>query len=82
MPNYIDPDQLKRKILSDMRVELAEEFDRNFERKKFFTDEHEWKPRRIDRRGSLQFWFCQNCIHLQFIVLFFVNSISYNKRNE
>lgn len=37
MPDYIDTDQLKRNILSDMRVELAEEFDRNFERKAFFT---------------------------------------------
>lgn len=37
MPDYIDTDQLKRNILNDMRVELAEEFDRNFERKAFFT---------------------------------------------
>ena len=34
----IDVQQLKRNILSDMRVELTEEFDRNFERKAFFTD--------------------------------------------
>ena len=47
----IDPNQLKRNILSDMRVELKEEFDRNFERKAFFT--RKWKPRRINRRGSL-----------------------------
>ncbi len=51
MPDYIDTDQLKRNILSDMRVELTEEFDRNFERKAFFT--RKWKPRRINRRGSL-----------------------------
>ena len=51
MPDYIDTDQLKRNILSDMRVELADEFDRNFERKAFFT--RKWKPRRINRRGSL-----------------------------
>ena len=37
MPDYIDTDQLKRNILNDMRVELADEFDRNFERKAFFT---------------------------------------------
>lgn len=37
----IDTQQLKRNILSDMRVELTEEFDRNFERKAFFT--HKWK---------------------------------------
>ena len=36
-------DKLKRKILSDMRVELTEEFDRNFERKAFFSDK--WKQR-------------------------------------
>ncbi len=47
----IDPNQLKRSILSDMRVELKEEFDRNFERKAFFT--RKWKPRRNNRRGSL-----------------------------
>lgn len=51
MPDYIDPDQLKRNILNDMRVELADEFDRNFERKAFFT--RKWKPRRINSRGSL-----------------------------
>ena len=33
----IDVNNLKRNILNDMRVELAEEFDRNFERKAFFT---------------------------------------------
>lgn len=39
----IDGEQLKRNILSDMRVELSDEFDRNFERKAFFTEK--WKPR-------------------------------------
>ena len=33
----IDVNNLKRNILNDMRVELAEEFDRNFERKAFIT---------------------------------------------
>ncbi len=47
----IDVNNLKRNILNDMRVELVEEFDRNFERKAFFT--RKWKPRRINRRGSL-----------------------------
>ena len=37
----IDHSQLKRNILNDMRVELADEFDRNFERKAFFT--RKWK---------------------------------------
>ena len=39
----IDPQQIKRNILNDMRVELTEEFDRNFERKAFFSQK--WKPR-------------------------------------
>lgn len=48
----IDPEQLKRNILSDMRVELTEEFDRNFERKAFFTKK--WKKRaNPDAKGSL-----------------------------
>lgn len=34
---------LLHRILSDMRVELTEEFDKNFERKAFFTDK--WKRR-------------------------------------
>ena len=35
-----------------MRVELSDEFDRNFERKAFFSDK--WKPRAHDyNRGSL-----------------------------
>ncbi len=48
----IDGEQLKRNILNDMRVELSEEFDRNFERKAFFTDK--WKPRAYKYpKGSL-----------------------------
>lgn len=39
----LDTQQLKRKLLADMRVELSEEFDKNFERKAFFTDK--WKKR-------------------------------------
>lgn len=42
----------KRKLLSDMRVELTEEFDKNFERKAFFTDK--WKKRaNPNAKGSL-----------------------------
>lgn len=33
----IDAEQLKKNIIRDMRVELSEEFDKNFERKAFFT---------------------------------------------
>lgn len=48
----LDGEQLKRKLLSDMRVELTEEFDKNFERKAFFTDK--WKRRATPNpKGSL-----------------------------
>lgn len=48
----LDPKQLKRDILDDLRVELSDEFDRNFERKAFFSEK--WKPRAHDyQRGSL-----------------------------
>lgn len=48
----LDANKLKADILSDMRVELSDEFDRNFERKAFFSDK--WKPRAHDyNRGSL-----------------------------
>ena len=33
----LDPNKLKADILEDMRVELSDEFDRNFERKTFFV---------------------------------------------
>ena len=42
----LDANKLKADILSDMRVELSDEFDRNFERKAFFSDK--WKPRAHD----------------------------------
>lgn len=43
---------LLHNILSDMRVELSEEFDRNFERKAFFSDK--WKRRaNPNAKGSL-----------------------------
>ena len=48
----LDANKLKADILSDMRVELSDEFERNFERKAFFSDK--WKPRAHDYpRGSL-----------------------------
>ncbi len=48
----IDIEQIKRNILSDMRVELTEEFDKNFERKKFFTTK--WRKRSYQNpKGSL-----------------------------
>ncbi len=48
----LDANKLKADILDDMRVELSDEFDRNFERKGFFSDK--WKPRAHDYgRGSL-----------------------------
>ena len=42
---------MKHRILQDLRVELTDEFDRNFERKAFFGKR--WKPRRTEGRGSL-----------------------------
>lgn len=52
MADILDGEQLKRNILSDMRVELTEEFDKNFERKAFFTDK--WKQRaNPNAKGSL-----------------------------
>ena len=48
----LDANKLKADILDDMRVDLSEEFDRNFERKGFFSDK--WKPRAHNYpRGSL-----------------------------
>lgn len=48
----IDANQLKRNILNDMRVELADEFDKNFDRKAFFTKK--WKQRaNPNAKGSL-----------------------------
>ncbi len=44
--------ELIQNILSDMKVELAEMFDRNFERKGFFDSK--WKPRKNKKaKGSL-----------------------------
>ena len=52
MTDILDGEQLKRNILSDMRVELTEEFDKNFERKAFFNDK--WKRRTNPKaKGSL-----------------------------
>lgn len=46
------PNDLIQNILSDMKVELTEMFDRNFERKGFFDSK--WKPRKNTRaKGSL-----------------------------
>ena len=43
--------QLWALILKDVRVELGDEFDRNFERKAFF--DQPWPKRRHDSSGSL-----------------------------
>lgn len=43
---------LKRQILNDLRVELSDEFDRNFQRKAFF--DLRWPPRKMHNpKGSL-----------------------------
>lgn len=45
-------DQLYKRIMKDIQVELSEEFDRNFERKAFF--DQPWPQTRMhNRRGSL-----------------------------
>ncbi|GAB1403062.1 hypothetical protein MASR1M74_02400 [Lentimicrobium sp.] len=41
-----------KKLLTDLRVELMDEFDRNFERKAFFTTKP-WPGRRHGRKGTL-----------------------------
>lgn len=41
----------KQKILNDLRVELSDEFDRNFQRKAFFNQP--WPPRKMGKRGSV-----------------------------
>lgn len=46
------PQQLMKNILSDMKVELTEMFDRNFERKAFFDEK--WPARKNKKaKGSL-----------------------------
>lgn len=51
MPQF-DKKQFKNAILNDIRVELTEEFDKNFSRKAFFTDK--WKKRKNpNANGSL-----------------------------
>jgi len=48
----MDANQLINDILSDIRVELLDEFDRNFERKAFFSNK--WPPRKFqNNRGSV-----------------------------
>lgn len=48
----MDGEQLKRNILNDMCTELADEFDKNFDRKAFFTKK--WKRRaNPNAKGSL-----------------------------
>ena len=52
MAEIMTADKLKKDILDDMRVELSDEFDKNFERKAFFTDA--WKARKDPKaNGSL-----------------------------
>ena len=48
----MNANSLKKAIIADLRVELADEFDRNFQRKAFFSER--WLPRRGKKaRGSL-----------------------------
>jgi len=43
--------QLLSKILNDVKVDLTDEFDRNFARKGFFNKA--WQPRKFPSKGSL-----------------------------
>lgn len=48
----MDPKDFTKNILSDVRIDLTEEFDRNFERKAFFTKK--WSSTKLpNQRGSL-----------------------------
>ncbi len=48
----LDPNKIKAQILEDVKTELTDEFDRNFQRKGFFSSP--WKPRAHEYpRGSL-----------------------------
>lgn len=48
----MDINDLEKKITNDLAVELADEFDRNFERKAFFTEK--WPSTKINNaRGSV-----------------------------
>lgn len=48
----ITPEQFKKNILKDLRVELSDEFDKNFTRKAFFSEK--WKRRaNPNAKGSL-----------------------------
>lgn len=52
MPNTLDPKRIEQGILQDMQVGLSDEFDKNFERKAFFTEK--WAARRYQNpKGSL-----------------------------
>lgn len=42
---------LKEQILNDIKVEISDEFDQNFERKAFFSKR--WEPRKQDGKGTL-----------------------------
>jgi len=45
------PDEIKKQILTDMKVQMLSEYDKNFERKAFFSQS--WKNRRREGKGSL-----------------------------
>ncbi len=52
MANKKDFKEVLKETLNDIKVEIKDEFDKNFERKAFFDDK--WKPRKnIKAHGSL-----------------------------
>lgn len=46
----MDTKEIRRRILRDIRVDAAQEFDRNFERQSFFGEA--WRRRRSPLRGD------------------------------
>lgn len=62
-------DKIYQKILKDIKVELTEEFDRNFERKAFFTNPA-WQATKLNiKKGSLMMrtGTLRNSIHSELI---------------
>jgi phage gpG-like protein len=51
MAEKLDFKGFKKKVFTDIKVELSDEFDKNFVRKGFFSQS--WKARKTGRRGSL-----------------------------
>ncbi len=71
------PDDILSKILNDLRVELADEFDKNFERKGFFNEK--WEDRKHDGKGSLMFVTGKCC---ELLSILYLCSVKHNKKQQ